>query len=275
MYSESQSHLAEVRESDGGQARRGYAKSHEFRRRFREDIQGLLMRYITLAIIPVLWAGLSLGGYAQNLITNGGFEAPVSGGAFSPAGWTLGGTGSATGATYAAYESIGAFNRPGTVGNQFAVFNDGGVSTGGTISQTFTAVANEQYDLFFLFGNANFTGSPVAQSIAVDIFDASNVLLTTIAFSDTNGNDQDLTSILAQRTTSFFSGATGGTYTLTFRDTSAGPVGSDGFLDNIFLRRTAPELNTRAALPFALISLVAICAVNRRRKPELAEGQST
>lgn len=212
-----------------------------------------------------LLMSLSSLGSAQSLIVNGTFETPTAtptlGTVVTPPGWTQGGTGRVDVQTYSAYGGTA----PAGTGTRFAAFNDFDNAATSSISQVVNLNAGTEYDLSFLFGNFNGTNNSVTQTLQYSIISATSVVALSGTINATSSTNTNFATLL-QQFSLLFTAATTEAYTVTFTSTTSATTSSDGILDNVFLTRSVPELNSRVALPLALMTVLGCGLMSRRRR---------
>jgi choice-of-anchor C domain-containing protein len=224
----------------------------------------MISRSLRLASAIVFLAAASPASAGVNILTNGSFElgtypggvfAELGAGATNITGWSIGGGG---------VDWIGSYWQPADGARSL----DLNRLSAGSVSQTFSTVVGQQYEVsFYLSGNPD--GGPALKTIEV----AVNGNLQT--FSYTTGTNTRPNMLWAPASFTFF--ADGTTETLTFLSTTTGFSGNAGFpgafgpaLDNVAVS-AVPELSTWAMmlLGFAGVGLV---AYRRSKKAQLASA---
>jgi len=198
-------------------------------------------------IVALLLLGITPSAFAATLI-NGGFEA----GNFS--GWT----------SFSGNVSVEQFVpanpccQPSS-GTYFANFNSADAAPNGTLSQSFSTIIGQEYQLGFYFGKGG--PGPGTASLGVSLTGAGTLVNTTV--SDSVGGEP---GAYAQFIYSFIADAA--TSTLTFTDTSSGTSSFDALLDNVTVSQV-PEPSTIGAI---LLSTLVLPAAYRRRRRMITAG---
>jgi hypothetical protein len=117
----------------------------------------------------------------NNILINGGFEAPPApdGGAYGPGGNPLPGWTILDGIIYLCYNpppNPGSGFPTAYQGNQFIAFNEGGMSFGGSLAQTFQTTLDQSYTVSFAVGGGSDSGSD--DNLGATITSASGSVLS-------------------------------------------------------------------------------------------------
>lgn len=209
-----------------------------------------LIRALTVGALLLGSASLAC---AANAFTNGSFKEGTTP---TLQGWDVNGTVGAI--KESRYDEIGGHDY---TGNFWAVFG-GGQEPGGSIAQTFTTVANQVYQLSFVYGA---WGDTTQQVLDISINGISHTLPA-----------QTLTKSwaeIAANTYSYLFTATGESTTLVFTDISGGQPGSfnaDGVLTKVSVQ-AVPGPEAGAGLGALAMGGIALWA-KRRRKSEVCSA---
>jgi hypothetical protein len=217
----------------------------------------------TLAAASLLVVS-STAAQAAELITNGGFEAGLS-------GWTVTPDVFAFNVNAYAGPGIGGINSyqsaDGPVGLKAAEFGAAQLP-GGTISQTFATVVGASYSLSFLYG-AFAGGSAIGprQKLGIEIYNAlvGGPANPTFNYSVTTRGIRDLSDMVSAESASFT--ALSALTRLTFRDMSATSINVDGILDTVSLTGPVPVAAVPEPSTYALMlaGLAVMGFIGRRR----------
>jgi choice-of-anchor C domain-containing protein len=202
-----------------------------------------------------------------NILTNGSFElgtypggafAELGAGATNISGWSIGGGG---------VDWIGSYWQPADGARSL----DLNRLSAGSVSQTFSTVAGQKYNVsFYLSGNPD--GGPALKTIQI----AVNGILQEISY--TTGANTRENMIWVPVSFSFFADST--TETLTFLSATTGFSGNAGFpgafgpaLDNAAVS-AVPELSTWAMMLLGFAG-IGFLAYRRTQKMKLASAQQS
>ena len=179
-----------------------------------------------LRTAAVLAAVVSCVAAHANLLTNGSFESLQT-------GWSF--TGDALSFAANAYVTNAGGSGSSPYGTNLAAFNAGQVVPPGTISQSFSTVSGQVYDLSFAFGQ--FGGSFGDQTLTYSVVSNSGTLATGVL--NPTAPTTNLSSIFQTYSTTFV--GTGGMATLSFTDAGSQTANTDLLLDNVTVSTPAPS----------------------------------
>jgi Protein of unknown function (DUF642)/PEP-CTERM motif len=217
----------------------------------------------TLRIMALASSALALTAspaFAANLLTNGGFEAPIAGGFFQNftsgstgvTGWTVdaftpfGGSGGNVDIVNGAFTPSGP--SPAAEGAQFLDLV--GFGTVGSIYQTFATVAGERYNVSFAYSHNMFGGDPAASAdFAVYGGVFTSLVTPFLTFAHSTGTSTNLD----WQTYSYSFVADGAQSTIAFGNATGG-LNAGVFLDAVSVT-AVPEPATWAMMisGFALV----------------------
>lgn len=200
------------------------------------------MSKVHLSLVAVAALSASLAQAAPvNLIQNGDFETG------NLSGWSASGNvNAATGVGGNTYFGAGPFDG-GALGFWAAAFNAGDTTPNGVISQTFTTVIGQLYELSFDYGVTQ-GGN---QSLTASVAGQDHVASTT-----NTGFDHFSYSFVA----------TSDSTTLSFTDSPDNNTFSqDGLLDNVSVTAAAATVPEPASLALVGLAFAGVAATRRRR----------
>jgi large repetitive protein len=186
----------------------------------------------------IVTVSIAVNAPSNNKVTNGSFEtgSPADFGALT--GWTITGTNTAPPFAPVGYTT----HSPGyvaTQGTRLALFNAGGNTFDGTISQTFPTTVGQSYTLTFQLGITGTLGR--VQSVQVSATGASSLITGPNGLKSVTSNS-NTASFFALQTITFVADSTSTTLTFADASSSANGTTSDLLLDDVQVVET---LNVR------------------------------